>query len=297
MSLKKLKMVQKMNLKKLFFISFFLVWLCPHSFLGLFNSSFVKYIHKKEVEKVISLLCKKFHVPNDIYIKELDLEKMGNAQALYYSGINVIAITNDYRNMPLSVVYGILLHEFRHYMQDFYQIDQFRTGKNKVEHFYDKQVLKKASQRTGALWFGTDIMSILLGVYHPKNEAERSYVRKIRSLFKNNTDSNLFKVYEFDAELFRINNISCPVCYDIWHRTEDRKRVSLDGYVGTTFLEKHREEKRDNQCCKAHSFNNDEQHNLSLKKLHECLSEKHVSRTKICRLDKECGSLPDRFTK
>lgn len=251
-----------------------------------------------ELKKVTSLLCKKFHVQN-----KLDIEYIACSDYRMQYAANVCYVNkSSSQAMPDSLVYFYLLHEFRHYMQDSNGIFKRRTGLTKLDAFYDKRLIVQANKKKSTIWFPDDIFDIEYRSYNQLNLDDVKYVKEVQSKLKKYSHERIFKPYEYDAEMFAVQNISCPLCYDIILSDVSRSNISIEGYWGFNAMMQHRESKQSNQYCKAHSFSKNKKSNRAISSLRHVLYtpsniDFETYKKTICDFDNKCGTLSDRHTK
>jgi len=289
-----------MNLKRMFCCIFFIFF--NQSFI-LSRSYLTNSCLKKEAKIIIALLCKEFQMQNHVSVNFLPELDRHEASMSYCLESQTIAVCNDLKNkQPLSSIYVCLLHEFRHYMQDYHGMLSRDTGSKKMRSFYQELVLSEGYKQKNVLWFPKDGFLSFSSEYEVKNKEEKRYIEKLRRLILRNQCENIFKPTEFDADLFSLEQIHCPICYKISLYGTFPGYISPEGYLGLDFKKEFYKKNQMNTYCKAHSFNNDKDHNSIIEKLRSFIEKPDIDfnenqyRKEICQLDKQSGSLLDRHS-
>jgi hypothetical protein len=252
----------------------------------------------QEIQKVLIALCKKFQSKKPLKFDP----KVSTIGLMEYSNNRLFINQKILEEESLSEIYSYLLHEFRHHMQDECKLFKRRTGLSKIDNFYYDQVLKKAQKNEKrTLWFPDDGPEIEQGVYKPKNQDEKKYIKQFKKMIETYSSKALFKPYEFDAELFRIYNLKCPICYDLVLAARLKIYTNKNGYVGRIFMSRYRKDKQTNPCCNAHALSDDPDHNKKVKRLLRSLYKPKDNLGNYLKgihaADEACGQLSDRHTK
>jgi len=256
---------------------------------------------KKDAQAIIALLCHEFKMQNHLSVDILPELHCDDAYMMYSTENPKISIWNNLKKkQPLSWIYACLLHEFKHYVQDYHGMFSRDTGSKKIRSFYQESVLSESHRHANVLWFPKDVFLSFSSEYDFKNKEERRYIEKLRRLIQKNTYQQIFKPTEFDADLFYLQKIQCPICYKINLYGTSPGYILSDGYIGLDFKKEFYKKHQINRYCSAHSFNQDQDHNLIIDKLRFFIEKPDIDflenqyHKEIRELDNQSGSLLDR---
>jgi len=261
--------------------------------MGVDTTLFVRDLDKKVEESALDNITKmpvEFRTLTNIAnrfpsgpIIPLSSKFKRNCLAFYSSYLNTVTTTEFFDSLPRSVQYMVLLHEYRHHLQNKNELEADLLygldGSFKYEefikiyrNFFSKEVMKKIQ----------------------KHSLEKRYMllKKI--------------VLESDADYFAISNISCPTCLKICHVVttirEKKYNRSSRGYFHHDEIKPFIElAEQENICCAAHSVTpGDEYHNSILQQLEQLLLEFNRTESEdllsvITDLDNQSGILLQRI--
>jgi len=213
----------------------------------------------------------------DTYLKEgvlahADSEKM------------LITVGQLFHELSPAKQYHTLLHEYRHHLQhiNYVTCDELvsvsaknpaikTTEQNdelliaRAQKFYPAYVLKEAERHKGNLtWRSAAII--------------------------------VWKPYEYDAEYFATEHVTCPTCLKII-QSDKSQGASLEGYFNPDNFEPFIQAAQNNPCCPAHTKTpGDDDHNHIIVELETALQQYKTDpsftlKAKIARLDKKSGTL------
>lgn len=206
--------------------------------------------------------------PGVRYVPLCSLGRSIQALGSFSDRTQSIKVGQEFHEACPAVQYFTLLHEYRHYLQD---LGNVLVGRNDAEFiarakkFYPAHVQPEAKKHSQSMTWTTQ-------------------------------DDTVWKPYEYDAESFAAEHVTCPVCLKI-SQCSASKAASPEGYFNQDNYEPFIRAAQHNACCPAHTQTlGDDAHNSVVQELQQLLEEYKKApsfelRQKIVALDKQSGNL------
>ena len=168
------------------------------------------------------------------------LQRFVNASGAYDPGLKTIYIGAEWREFPLSMRLQLLYHEQTHAIQDHAGVLSEHVLQSSIDKFYPLFVRQEAAKHQNVT-------------------------------FDMKSSNDVWKAYEYHADLMSIEHIACPICLRIVQAMRLNK-PKLEGYFSYSDIEPFIQRASMDNCCPAHTKRaTDVEHNAILQKLDDDL--------------------------